>query len=317
VQNFFRFLFLFFLFEEFAYSKAEKIEVGTIASEYQNTLSKERLIALLKEVEQTFEKQIGLNVFDYAHGGKPINILYIDKSKRKITITKKLSDVDVLQQKIDIQQTLFTSKQEEILQKEVEINLLNKNLNDKILQHNKYIEEENQKQHTKEEYEVVKKYIQTIQKEIAQEKNIYRQKMTKLDTLINQYNQTITTFNMMINQYNRLQREIENLSKGFQEVKGAAIGKREIIYKTSFKDGVVHKEKIVTQSMDKIEIYGFTSLDELKVVLAHEIGHLVGVDHIEKEEALMNPILQKNQIKNLQLTQFDILKFRETLSLKE
>ncbi len=77
MQNFFRFLFLFFLFEEFAYSKAEKIEVGTIASEYQNTLSKERLIALLKEIEQTFEKQIGLNVFDYAHGGKPINILYI------------------------------------------------------------------------------------------------------------------------------------------------------------------------------------------------------------------------------------------------
>jgi hypothetical protein len=62
--------------------------------------------------------------------------------------------------------------------------------------------------------------------------------------------------------------------------------------------------------MDKIEIYGFESLGELKAVLAHEIAHLVGVHHINEHNALMNPILQKNQIEDLFLTIKDITNFK-------
>ena len=42
-------------------------------------------------------------------------------------------------------------------------------------------------------------------------------------------------------------------------------------------------------------VYGFESIDELRAVLAHEIGHLVGIPHIDIKNALMNPILQENQ----------------------
>jgi len=63
--------------------------------------------------------------------------------------------------------------------------------------------------------------------------------------------------------------------------------------------------------MTKIEIYGFDNLKQLKVVLAHEIGHLVGIPHIENKGALMNPIVQKNQEMNLSLTQDDIKAFKE------
>lgn len=63
--------------------------------------------------------------------------------------------------------------------------------------------------------------------------------------------------------------------------------------------------------MNKIEIYGFESLSELKAILAHEIAHLVGVPHIQEQGALMNPILQKNQKQNLNLTYDDILNFKE------
>lgn len=45
--------------------------------------------------------------------------------------------------------------------------------------------------------------------------------------------------------------------------------------------------------------------------MAHEIGHLVGVPHIDAKNALMNPILQDNQIENLSLTQEDIRNFKE------
>ena len=64
--------------------------------------------------------------------------------------------------------------------------------------------------------------------------------------------------------------------------------------------------------MDKIEIYGFDDLNSLKAILAHEIGHLVGVGHIEQQGALMNPILQENQIANLELTPADMEEFEKS-----
>ena len=62
--------------------------------------------------------------------------------------------------------------------------------------------------------------------------------------------------------------------------------------------------------MNKIEIYGFDNLKQLKVVLAHEIAHLVGIPHIEVKNALMNPLLDKNQ-DELVLSSEDILNFKE------
>jgi predicted Zn-dependent protease len=114
----------------------------------------------------------------------------------------------------------------------------------------------------------------------------------------------------MVRQYTRLARKIEVMARGSKEVRGAAIGYIETTFKTFYKDGKVHKEKSTKSTMDKIEIYGFDSLDELKAVLAHEIAHLLGVGHVNAKGALMNPTLQKNQIQKLKLTPADIKAFR-------
>lgn len=63
--------------------------------------------------------------------------------------------------------------------------------------------------------------------------------------------------------------------------------------------------------MNKIEVYGFDSKNELKAILAHEITHLVGIPHIEVKDALMNPILQENQINLLSLSKSDIINFKK------
>ncbi|WP_424429144.1 matrixin family metalloprotease [Poseidonibacter sp.] len=46
-------------------------------------------------------------------------------------------------------------------------------------------------------------------------------------------------------------------------------------------------------------------------MLAHEIAHLVGINHISSKDSLMHPILQEKQIKNLFLTNDDISNFYE------
>jgi hypothetical protein len=108
-----------------------------------------------------------------------------------------------------------------------------------------------------------------------------------------------------------LARDIENLSRSIKVVKGNAISNKTILKKTYTKNGRVYKEDIIQELDEKIEIYGFESLMELKVIIAHEIAHIVGIPHIKVKGALMNPILQENQIKKLQLTKEDIRNFKK------
>jgi hypothetical protein len=69
--------------------------------------------------------------------------------------------------------------------------------------------------------------------------------------------------------------------------------------------------KIITQgeydpSNNTISIYTYGSNDELKFVLMHEMGHSLGLDHVSDPLALMNAMVQKQDITNPKLTQADL-----------
>ncbi len=76
------------------------------------------------------------------------------------------------------------------------------------------------------------------------------------------------------------------MGRNFSSVKGRAFGSISMVQRTSYKNGRKVKEKIIKNSMDRIEIYGFDNLNQLKVLLAHEIGHLVGLPHINVKKML-------------------------------
>ncbi len=291
MKRIFKYLFLFFISVEFLYGQVEKIKVGSIDPHFSTILSKEILKSLLKNIEQELESQVGANLFDISNDGKPVNIVFVNRSNRKIAIERNLSNSKKLQEKLENIQNILPQLEEEIVVKQSEVEFLNQNINIKIEKLNNYIENENQKQHTQEEYEKISNFVKDEQQNIKKEKNFYQQKLMKYKGLVGQYNQKITNYNMIVRNYNRIRREIENLSKSFKETKGAAIGYIETTLKTIYKDGKFQREKTITSSMDRIEIYGFENLQELKVILAHEIGHLIGVAHIDTKGALMNPVL--------------------------
>ena len=93
-------------------------------------------------------------------------------------------------------------------------------------------------------------------------------------------------------------------------INGRTFGFQETTLKTSYINNKEVKEKSIKNSMTKIEIYGFDSIEHLKIILAHEIAHLLGVPHINVKGALMNPILQEEQKEKLFLTLEDIENFR-------
>ena len=295
----------------FSFASFQELKIGKIDEYYKDKLSYEQLKAIIDEIEQTLESQLNMNIFDYSMNGKDIDILFVPASKLEKRIDRKIEKLAIKKEKLKVLQNSFLSKEDELEGLKKATNEQTKYLNEKIDEFNNYVKNFNKKKLSKEEYIKSQKFIASKKENIQKDIKLQKKRQRELKKVLNSYNQKIFTYNNSINEYNRLSNEVETMTRSFRKVKGKTFGMQEITLKTYNKDGIEVKEKSVKNSMTKIEIYGFDNLKQLKVVLAHEIGHLVGIPHIENKGALMNPIVQKNQEMNLSLTQDDIKAFKE------
>jgi len=309
---FFNILFLNIFLLSFSYASFQNISIGTIDSYYKNKISKTELLNILTEIENTFESQLSMNVFDYSKNGKPIDILYVPASKLEKRMKKKQVDVKFNIAKIKKIQNSLPSKLEKIDIMKKDFKIMNKALNQEVRTLNAYVSKVNkQKEFSKGELDKIKSYIKIEKKKIKITSSKLKNHERKLQVKINAYNKEVALQKYLYKKINRLNHDIERLSRNFKIVKGNAISVKETILKTFYKNGKKIREKSEKIIMNKIEIYGFHSRNELKAVLAHEIAHLLGIPHLDVKNALMNPVLQQNQITKLRLTQSDIINFKK------
>lgn len=305
-------LLLLFLFLNFSFASFELVRVGNIDKYYQSQISKEELKSIILNIEHTLESQLQMNVFDYSESGKPIDLVYVAPSTLEQKMNIKIDQLKSYQKKIQEMQEYFPKNQELINKYKENFEKSNMSLNERVKKFNDYVKEINKRKNIpKNELEKIKTEVNSRKKSLDSEisqMNKYRNDVRKK---VDNFNNKVNSFNSLIADYKRLNKEIETMSRGFKKVKGMTFGVKEINTKTYFKDGVKVKEKREKNSMNKIEIYGFESINELKAILAHEISHLVGIPHIEDKYALMNPMIQKNQIENLKLTTPDIINFKK------
>lgn len=309
---FFNILFLNIFLLSFSYASFQNISIGTIDAYYKNKISKTELLNILTEIENTFESQLSMNVFDYSKNGKPIDILYVPASKLEKRMKKKQVDIKFNIAKIKKIQNSLPSKLEKIDIMKKDFKIMNKALNTEVRTLNAYVSKVNkQKEFSKGELDKIKSYIKIEKKKIKITSSKLKNYERKLQVKINAYNKEVALQKYLYKKINRLNHDIERLSRNFKIVKGNAISVKETILKTFYKNGKKIREKSEKIIMNKIEIYGFHSRNELKAVLAHEIAHLLGIPHLDVKNALMNPVLQQNQITKLRLTQSDIINFKK------
>lgn len=304
------FLFLFISLN-ISFASYEQVRIGKIDSYYKNKISEQELLFLLKEIENLFESELKTNVFDYSENGKPIDILHVSNKQLEENLSKKIEKLDNKKEKLLQLQDSFLLKKDEINQLQESLNSQTKILNNKIEALNNYIKElNNKKSLPKNEYNSVKDYLRSEEEKINQERKIQKDIQSDLTKTVNNYKQKIFIYNSLINESNILIKEIESINVGMRIINGRTFGFQETTLKTSYINNKEVKEKSIKNSMTKIEIYGFDSIEHLKIILAHEIAHLLGVPHINVKGALMNPILQEEQKEKLFLTLEDIENFR-------
>ena len=303
---------LLFLFN-FSFASFQEVRIGKIDNYYKNKINEYELKNIIDQIEYNLESQLNTNVFDYnTQSGKPIDIIYLPPSKLEKRITRLVQRIKTKQDKIKKLQKYFPKKEKDI--KYLRDDFENKNSihNEKIKSFNAYVKGINeQKRLSSKEYEKAKKYIKEEKLKINKSTKILKSQRRAYQREVNRFNLKLSSYNNQIREFNRLNNDLERMNRNFKKVKGMTFGQKEIRLKTFYKDGKKVQEKSVNSNMNKIEIYGFESLAELKAIIAHEILHLVGIPHINYKNSLMHPVLQKNQIENINLTNEDIINFRK------
>lgn len=303
-----------FILSSLAMAQYQQIKIGEISSKYKDSLNQKQLYSLIQEIKGQFDRQLGYSVFEYSENGLPINILFVNESQKRKMLKRYEEELASIQKHIEMLDMQISDEKSSLDQNQETLNKEANILNHSIADLNDYTAKTNStvSSLSKQQYEASKKKIDTEQSKLTEAKKRFNEQQARHNRNLREFNRIISKHNSLIRQHNSHVIRIESLSGSILEVKGKAIGKNITTIKTYQQDGqkIVQKENY--SEMEKIEIYGFDgNINQLKAVLAHEIAHLVGINHIDKTNALMNPILQSNQIETMKLTQDDIKAFNQ------
>ncbi|MEL6803690.1 MAG: matrixin family metalloprotease, partial [Bacteroidota bacterium] len=60
---------------------------------------------------------------------------------------------------------------------------------------------------------------------------------------------------------------------------------------------------------DQINIYNFSAINELTLVMTHELGHALWLDHVDDEQAVMYYLMGEQSLETIALTESDLAHF--------
>ncbi len=249
-------------------------------------ISQEYFLSALADAEKIWEKPYGKELFDYkefdtATDTLKINLVYDYRQQA----TKKLSNLGIVVENTKASYEALKNKFDslEALYEQEKINF------------NKKVESFNQKQDAYErdvdywnkrggapkgEYEKLLATQASLDRESNQIKilqNNLNEKADEVNALVVVLNRLINTLNLSVDKYNTT-----NVSRG-----------------ETFEEGVYFTDGLKSE----IDIYEFSDRDKLVRVLAHELGHSLGLEHVSDPKAIMYEL---NQGDNMNLTEADI-----------
>lgn len=240
-------------------------------------LSIEQVKSISQQATQIWKDGTGQDYFVYDPNAQlAIHLIYDERQQESEQRREHLSQLQSNQQHwLEKKQKLDQIEQQIVRNKQV-LYLKQQQLNQQIQLHNQ--EQHNAQQNRSSIANL--EYFQQRQQALAQNVQLLQQE-------INQYNQTIVALNQQIDELNALDQQLN-----------ASVNQ----YKQRFKPHLFHKGLF---NGKQILIYEFESEDDLRLTLAHELGHALGIQHTDDPQALMHPIMKDQNTAHFRLTQSD------------
>lgn len=255
-----------------------KYRIAFIDPRFQ--LTKEQLVEVSQQAAEIWQKETGKTYFIYdSQAQLSINLIYDDHQMLK---DEQQNNLDALLQK----QEAWRIKNEEIVLNKQQVAQLSSDLNKKKVslkvefeQYQQDVTRFDQGEHQYSNANNLKEWQKQLE-----------QKSEELRNESNSLNFKIQSLNLKIKELNREQSDLSALKTQFK-----------LEQKTSIQP--FHKGLF---SQNQIQIYGYASLNDLRLTLAHEFGHALGLKHTTDPKSLMYPRLKEQDIHNFKLTDSDL-----------
>lgn len=245
-------------------------------------ITKNDLIQLLEKTEKVWETPTAKNLFEYSETGNlRISLIYDSRQEATERLKKLGLSIDSSKASYDNLKALYTQKDNLYKQKLAYYQAMEAEFNTRKNQFEKNVQFWNTKGGApKNEYE-----------KLQNEQRKLNEVISNLNLLRNEVNDLAADLNALAGQLNRIANEL-NLNVNLYNTIGSNQGEE-------FQEGVYKSDL----SGEHIEIYQFDSKSQLERVLAHELGHSLGLEHVEDKDAIMYRL---NQSKNPTTTDSDL-----------
>jgi chromosome segregation ATPase len=251
-------------------------------------INRQQLSEVLRDVEAIWEKSLNNEILRYDPDGEIIiHLVYSEQqelidaeqtaSKQIATKREQSNNAEKRYKKIRAE---FDKKYQELQN----VSDRYKELIDVYNQKGKQFTEDSKL--SEEEEKELKERQQQIE-QVESERDSLLKIVQKLQRRVNNQSDRV---NQIIDQENRL---IEKYNQQFS-------GKRK------FDQG----HYIRKNDGEKINLYQFSSKNELKVVLAHEFGHALGIQHGDNPESIMYHLMNKQNWEDPSLTEDELKEFK-------
>ena len=244
-------------------------------------LSKDHVEALAHQAADIWHLGAMKSLFVYDPNAQlSINLIYDERQAESSARKQEMRILENTQQ-------YTQSEKQKIQQIHAELDLANRELDvqkinyqTKVDQYNQLVSMINQSQQNlnpsaRQQLDQQKNQLQLDQDQLKQQLDNYNQKVNELNRQVDQLNSINQQYNHSVDQFN----------SRFQP--------------RQFDKGVFDGQNI--------KIYEFESDDDLRVTIAHELGHALGLKHNTDPKALMYPMMKEQDLHNFKLTAADLV----------
>jgi len=259
------------------------------------------------EVRSAVERAVGLwegavarDLFAHDPAqGIPISLEYDHRQERRMERQRARADLDGLLERLEDAKARLRSAEQDVEARLASLRQRQDALNEATRRHNQRVREWNFRggappdvvQDINEE----RRRLERQQSTLRLEESSMRALQQQADRYVEEHNALVEEYNALVNRYN------EQFGEGWQEEAGRyeSMGGR--------------------SGFRSITVFVAENLDHLALVLAHELGHALGIDHVEHDpSALMSPFTPHERDGGyvLRLTEADIAALEAALAAR-
>lgn len=243
-------------------------------------INKEQVQSLAQQATEIWHAGTLQNLFVYDPNAQlAINLIYDDRQAESDARSQEMRILENTQQYTQGEKQKIQQIHAELDMANRELDIQKVNYQNKVEQYNQLVNSMNQTRQNLDasarfQLDQQKNQLIIEQEQLKQQLDTYNQKVYELNRQVDQLNSVNQQFNQSVDRFNTR----------FQP--------------RQFDKGVFDGRTI--------NIYEFESNDDLRVTIAHELGHALGLAHNNDPKALMYPMMKEQDLKNFRLTAADL-----------